>query len=77
MKKPHGWLNLETVLELRDQLNAAGLEPGLEFDLKGTELTLQVLGTGETPTRKLEVGAQAVRQFRPLNDSHWCPPDCE
>ena len=63
------WFGPETTAELCKQLTEAG-PCRLEVRGHGTNMTLQVVA--------IDDGIRAVptEGFRPLNESHPCPPDC-
>lgn len=68
MEPRYHWFGPDTTAELCKQLTEAG-PCRLEVRGHGHNMTLQVV--------PLNAGSEeALRTFRPLNESHPCPPDC-
>lgn len=67
MAKPFLWFGPATVAELREQLNAVG-SARLEIHDDGRDATIVVVPEDADGARG--------QPLRPLNESHWCPPDC-
>ena len=69
MEPRYHWFGPETTVELCKQLTEAG-PCRLEVRGEGRHMTLTVVPLNEGPS--LEVKPH----FKPLNESHPCPPDC-
>jgi hypothetical protein len=74
MARPFVWFDGDTITQLTDRLIDAGPGARLEIHFSGNaesgvagqDVTLEVV----TP------GMDAAARLKPLNESHWCPPDC-
>lgn len=67
MAKPFLWFGWETVAQLRAQLLTV-TAARLEIHDDGREVTLVVVPE--------EADGAKGKPLQPLNESHWCPPDC-
>lgn len=68
MAKPFVWFGPETVAELWSQLNVAGLCRLEIHEDEARNVTLVLVPIDDA-------GAKG-KPLQPLNESHWCPPDC-
>lgn len=72
MRAPHfHWFDVETVSQLRDQLNRAGDGARLEVHHVGEKMWLHVMPDGAVRDE-----GRAPTGFEPLNKSYICPPTC-